>query len=330
MKLLLVDESNKGFHSKLRERATSAFTSYGYQVLHEDLSDWKSVFDRAKKEGVERIHLDRLLDPVRLASEINEASCDVTFLVMGIGEYTRDDKKREAMVYLSSHPKIKNIYLLSIDPESAQKYSRDSGYLNSEKVLFRHEPPYEDKNFYREITKQKARKVLGLDQVREFVLYYGSYWFSKGADLLLEAATRTPDVAFLFVGDTKVTSLNDGVLDKYRSKSNIFFIDEFVSEETARNYFRACDIVALPYRKFYKHDTSGVFNQAMLANKPVVMPDFDPFLSIWNKYIIGRAFEAESVTSLMDEIIVALDHVGSFIGFDLFLRNAGTWEEALR
>jgi glycosyltransferase involved in cell wall biosynthesis len=159
------------------------------------------------------------------------------------------------------------------------------------------EPPYETPDFYRQISRREARETLGISPAERVVLYFGTYFFSKGADLLLEAAKFLPHVTFYMVGDTKLGSFDYNIQEKY-PLPNVKWVNGYVTETDARNYFRACDVVALPYRHFYEHDTSGVLNQAMLAERPVLVPNISPFKDVITEFNVGNMHICEQSHSI--------------------------------
>ena len=139
----------------------------------------------------------------------------------------------------------------------------------------------------------------------KIILFFGSYFFSKGPDLLLKAAEELlhlTDMNFIFIGDTKTASFEFRKED-YSKLTNVTFIDKFVEDQTAINYMIASDLVVLPYRKFYENDTSGVFVQSCLAKTPLLVPDISPFRNVIEHYKLGQTFKCESVGSLKDQIM---------------------------
>jgi glycosyltransferase involved in cell wall biosynthesis len=207
--------------------------------------------------------------------------------MMGIANLVRFPKQLEVFKQCLDYDVIHRIFIMSIHPASLSlKLRQLMGRDIPAKVIITDEPPYETPEFYRSVSREEARARLNIPINNKIILYFGSYFFSKGADLLLERAKGYPDYTFYMVGDTKLTSFDYDIKERYQLL-NVVWIDGYVSEETARDYFRACDIVALPYRPFYEHDTSGVFNQAMLAERNTLVPPFSPFMDIVHEYAVG-------------------------------------------
>jgi glycosyltransferase involved in cell wall biosynthesis len=324
-RVLLISESGRGFHDKLTQKTVEAFKSLGYQTKVVNLvvtrENLPIIVESARNYHTKHVHIVRLLDCWRLRKALGRtiefSDIQISFLLMGLSPETRRIKQKLAFNALKTHWNIKKIIIMSIFPASLPNLAKGTAQL--------HEPPYETPEFYREINQFSARMALSLNPAREIVLYFGTYFYGKGPDLALQAAKRLPDVDFYFVGDQNINSI-DIPPEMWRG-GNIFVRNGWVSEEEARNWFRAANVIQLPYRKSYRHDTSGVFNQAMLAQRAVVVPDIEPFEWAAQVYNVGEVFKVEDVDSLSRAIEKALEMPTSYLGFDNFLNRQNGWNE---
>jgi len=173
---------------------------------------------------------------------------------------------------------------------------------NVEKIVFLHDPIYE-KTFLYKKDRNKIRTKLKINNSKKVILYFGNYFLSKGPDILLDAALKLKknnNILFLFVGDTK-TATFDFDKSKYKT-TNIRFIDKYTTDKETTEYFAAADLVVLPYRHYYKYNTSGVVIQACLAHRPILVPDISPFKELIQQFNVGRTFKCENSMSLLKQI----------------------------
>lgn len=126
--------------------------------------------------------------------------------------------------------------------------------------------------------KAEARARLGLPENDEIVLMFGGIRKSKGLDLairaLAEAAKCRPHLRLLVAGSAP----RDGGLNDYRRiaeetkvRDRVEWRIGFIPEGEVPYYFRASDLVLLPYTLF--HSQSGVLLQAYKYGVPVVTTD---------------------------------------------------------
>ena len=123
------------------------------------------------------------------------------------------------------------------------------------------------------------------------------YW--KGPDILAEAiSSMKEDVKCIFAGNTKTINFDWQI--PVNNKFKIF--NEYIPEKKMYQLFNIADLVVCPYRKTYEYGSSNVFLQSLLANKPVIAPDLEPFSNVIKNYNCGELFESENVNSLKKAI----------------------------
>jgi glycosyltransferase involved in cell wall biosynthesis len=172
----------------------------------------------------------------------------------------------------------------------------DLGDLSNQIFLVA-DPIYESADQYLSANSVKARQHFDLLEDKFYVLFFGSLFFGKGIDLMIEAANHiNSEVRILIVGSSN--TLNVEIETEKFTHAQIRFIDQFTNDDELGLLFCAVDVVALPYRKGYSHGTSGVLVQAGLAKKPILVPDFEPFRSIIDSYKVGLTFSAEDVRDI--------------------------------
>jgi len=112
----------------------------------------------------------------------------------------------------------------------------------------------------KDISKELALKRLGFN--RPFVLFFGFVRPYKGLKWLLEAFPSVKqDVDLRVVGEFWGK-------DKYDlNQKNVFVEDRYVSDEEMALYFRACDVLVLPYESSTQ---SGIIQVAFELGVPVI------------------------------------------------------------
>lgn len=123
------------------------------------------------------------------------------------------------------------------------------------------------------IDKSEARKELGLDENGRYVLFFGFIRDYKGLDLLIDAFgdPRLQDtgarllVAGEFYGDPKPYHDRISSLD---INDIVVLHNDYIPDSKVNLYFRACDIVAQPYKTATQ---SGVTQVAFHFEKPMLV-----------------------------------------------------------
>jgi glycosyltransferase involved in cell wall biosynthesis len=119
-----------------------------------------------------------------------------------------------------------------------------------------------------------ARKQLGLPADVPIALFFGSIRASKGLEILLAAWARVveqlPNALLAVVGKPYKrldTSQYLSAIQELGIQKRVVVRFEQVDPDTTNNYYRAADVVVLPY-----HDivTSGVLRYAYSSARPVV------------------------------------------------------------
>jgi len=128
------------------------------------------------------------------------------------------------------------------------------------------------------VTREEARKALGISNEVVLLLVYGTLSRRKGIDALLKA-TQEPgfptQVNILFAGKqtAKVMALLASPQARIlRKASRLHELNTYLSHEEERLVFKASDVVWLGYRSSH-HGASGVLIQAGMTGLPVIACD---------------------------------------------------------
>lgn len=329
-KVLVVDFNRLGFHPKLTAVTLEAFRKRHFHVSYCDAQNVCGGWTYATL-AVNHVHFVRIPDYETAEKVLHflPEGISFSFTMLGFAERTIGGP----MLKLAK--KALSVYIFSINPHDLKEHIEANKRWKNVAVRVFDEPPYpgETKEFYREISQTEAREKLKIPHEWKIGLYFGTYWYSKGADLLLEETQKltNPNLKIFFVGDTKLSSLDVPVKKIPRNKKCCVFVDRYVSEEEARDYFRAADFIVLPYRKLYEWDTSGIFTKAMLAERPVLVPYFQPFSGLLKKYDVGEWIPPHLYSSLAIQFSSFLDwtinHIFNHIPweFDKYLDAQKGW-----
>lgn len=128
-------------------------------------------------------------------------------------------------------------------------------------------------NFGKAMEKGDAKKILGLDPAKKYILFFGIIRDYKGLDLLLEAFAKSSeklnDVRLLIAGEyySNEEKYQKMIADLHLGEK-VKVVNSFIKDSEVTRYFSAADIVAQPY----KHATqSGVTQIAYHFETPILV-----------------------------------------------------------
>lgn len=123
----------------------------------------------------------------------------------------------------------------------------------------------------KEISKEKARKKLGIPMNKKVLLCFGMIRKYKGMELFADAIEKLGnDYIGIVAGKRKSEEVASYLKKKERELKNLIVVDEFIPDEDVQIYFNACDVVVLPYTSI---TTSGAALLAYYFAKPVITTD---------------------------------------------------------
>lgn len=145
----------------------------------------------------------------------------------------------------------------------------DDLHLNNPRITLFH--PLYDIFPGQDIPKSEARKRLEHESDDRIVLYFGMIRPYKGVDILLRAAEQLVDIPrlkILIVGEIYSGGTEIRRLIWKLPKGMVTLVDRYVSNEEVAFWFRAADIVALPYLSATQ---SGIVPIAYCCRRPVIV-----------------------------------------------------------
>lgn len=133
------------------------------------------------------------------------------------------------------------------------------------------------------VSKEEARKRIGILQNNKVILHFGNIRDYKGLDVLLEAlgyvVSEKSNVTLLIAGKSWGSFQKyDEIIEKNNLKEYVIKKLHFINPSEVEYYFSAADLVALPYKYFDAQ--SGVAALALPFGKPLIvtntggLPDF--------------------------------------------------------
>jgi glycosyltransferase involved in cell wall biosynthesis len=136
------------------------------------------------------------------------------------------------------------------------------------------------------------------------LLFFGIIRDYKGLDILLEALTQMPadlNYHLSIVGECW------GDINQYKKQAqefglseNVEFVDRYVSDQEAAEYFHRADAVVLPYRSM---TGTGVIPLAYHYKKPVIATNLPAFHEVIEQAKTGVIANGVSVSSVAESLI---------------------------
>ena len=133
------------------------------------------------------------------------------------------------------------------------------------------------------LSKEEAREKLKLKKDGRYVVYTGQLYVWKGADTLAEAAQKSPEIDFVFVGGV------DSDLERFKKRwqhvLNIHMVGQ-IAQEYVPLWQRAADVLVIPNtgkEEIATHYTSPMkLFEYMAAERPIVASDIPSIKEIVN------------------------------------------------
>jgi glycosyltransferase involved in cell wall biosynthesis len=107
------------------------------------------------------------------------------------------------------------------------------------------------------ITPLEARNRLGFDVEKQLILFFGKIDEYKGLDLLLAAfeGLAFPRTRLVIAGEYRDPAYRAQIhlqLERMSRREDVHIYERFVSNEEVELFFKACDVLCLPYRHIYQ------------------------------------------------------------------------------
>jgi glycosyltransferase involved in cell wall biosynthesis len=155
------------------------------------------------------------------------------------------------------------------------------------------------------IDRAEARRELGLDPERRVLLFFGRVMAYKNLPELTRVtrAASAGDWTLLIAGRPKTDRDERELREAAANDPRIRLELEFIQPERARYYFRAADLVVLPYREILN---SGAAVLGLSFDRPVLLPDLGACRELGEQ--VGRDW-VRTYLELSPEVLAsALDH----------------------
>ena len=127
------------------------------------------------------------------------------------------------------------------------------------------------------LTRKAARSLLGLPEDARVILFFGNIQDHKDLPKLIEAfqvlAKDEPRLNLLVAGKPHHAGVAEEARRKSANHPRIHLTLRHIQDEEVQRFFRACDLVVLPYRVV---SNSGSALLALSFDRPVMMPRLGP------------------------------------------------------
>lgn len=133
-------------------------------------------------------------------------------------------------------------------------------------------------------SKETAREKLGISH-KKVILYFGLIRKYKGLDQLIHAMKilekEDPEIMLLAVGECyEDITIYEKLIEENELQDRIQLLNQFIPNEEVEPYFKAADVVCLPY---YSGTQSGILMMAYGFGKPVVITDVGGIAELVNE-----------------------------------------------
>lgn len=162
-----------------------------------------------------------------------------------------------------------------------------------------------------DISREAARDRLNLDRQSRIVLYFGLIRPYKGVEILLQACRELTDISrlkVLIVGE--IYSGKDRIheLINVLPSGLVQLVDRYVPNEEVATWFRAADIVALPYLSATQ---SGIVPIAYRCLRPVIVTRVGGLPDVVSEGESGYIVEPDDPSGLAQAIRNYFEELGS-------------------
>lgn len=133
------------------------------------------------------------------------------------------------------------------------------------------------------LTNEEARRRLGLHDSDRTILFFGHIAPYKGIELLIDAfariAPQDQDYRLVIAGGPMKESEQkwrqvQGVIERSSMRDQVVQHDHFINDDEIELYFKAADVLVLPYTHIYQ---SGVLFMSYTFGLPVIATDIGSF-----------------------------------------------------
>ena len=200
-----------------------------------------------------------------------------------------------------------NNTVIVLDASAKEKLEK---YTQGEKVLL---IPHWVKPRKTSLSKESAKKILGINPKSKVILSFGYISWYKGSDVLArvfaQATQGNSHYQLIFAGGPAYSRSGNGSYDDFYEDFNRFVSTQlnirltgFVPDQKVGTYFAAADLVILPYRGLM--GGSGSFAYTVGYNKPFLTSK--EMAVIWKNPDLSRVLSQHNLIS--SDVIFQVEH----------------------
>jgi glycosyltransferase involved in cell wall biosynthesis len=186
----------------------------------------------------------------------------------------------------------------------SEKVMQDLRSLEPGKPAIQAAHPLYD-NFGAPISKEEARKELGINISDPVILFFGFIRKYKGLDLLLEAVrllkNKIQNIKLLVAGEFyEDEKLYQQMIDRLDIRDQLILRTHFIADHEVKKYFCAADVVVQPYRNATQSGVTPLayhFEKPMIVTNVGALPDYVPH----NKVGLVAAPSPASLASAIEQ-----------------------------
>jgi glycosyltransferase involved in cell wall biosynthesis len=157
------------------------------------------------------------------------------------------------------------------------------------------------------ISREDARRKLGLPQEKYLYLHYGTASPRKGLPTVVKASSyihSAENCALLAAGRFSGRDATDQpLLKKLAEEGRAYLFDRYIEDAEEPLFFRACDAVVLAYEGHY--GSSAIQSRAAAADRPVISSDEGLVGSRTKTHRLGLTFKTGDAHALAETILHA-------------------------
>jgi len=178
------------------------------------------------------------------------------------------------------------------------------------------------------ISKSEARKIFGLSQEQNVILFFGAIKEYKGLDILVNslslACMKIINLALIIAGEAgdaetkKIVLKCKDIISKLPNEVKVVFHDKFIPVTEVAKYFIATDVVVLPYRRVTH---SGIPHLAYTFARPIIATNVGDFEEIIEEGKSGFVLSSNTPDNLSEKIIQAFSDKPKLEEMGKYVRN---------
>ena len=134
------------------------------------------------------------------------------------------------------------------------------------------------------IEKGIARKMLNIDPLGKYMLFFGFIRGYKGLDLILKGMgderIKEQNIKLIIAGEYyEDQAPYRALIEENQLQDHVIEFNEFIPDEEVYKYFNACDVVVQPYKSATQSGVTQIgyhFNKPMIVTKVGGLPEIIP------------------------------------------------------